>query len=289
MPLAMVFLIVLVVSGSYRHVERVAILVGLFELLFIPAALLSHPNWGALGQSMTSQPLLNPDYRFLLAVNVGAVIMPWMIFYQQGAVIDKKLGKSDLRVARMDTLLGAIVTQVIMIAVIIATASASSHARTTLQENSVGNIVDSLQPLLGSMGAKILVGLGIGGAGLVAAIVVSLAGAWGVGEALGVKKSLNLRFGEAKGFYFAFIVANLIGAGLVLPGISLTGLTLDIELLNALVLPLVLGFLLLIERAALPVEYRMKGAHRVIAWALALVVVAFGLFMGYDTIKHGLG
>ncbi len=288
-PLAMVFLVVLVVSGSYRHVERVAILVGLFELLFIPAALLSHPNWGVLGQSMTSQPLLNPDYRFLLAVNVGAVIMPWMIFYQQGAVIDKKLGKADLRVARMDTLLGAIVTQIIMIAVIIATASASSHARTTFQENSVANIVDSLQPLLGSMGAKVLVGLGIGGAGLVAAIVVSLAGAWGVGEALGVKKSLNLPFGEAKGFYFAFIVANLIGAGLVLPGISLTGLTLDIELLNALVLPLVLGFLLLIERAALPAEFRMRGAHRFTAWALVLLVVAFGLFMGYDTITHGLG
>jgi Mn2+/Fe2+ NRAMP family transporter len=79
-------------------------------------------------------------------VNVGAVIMPWMVFYQQGAVIDKKLGKGDLRVARMDTLLGAIVTQIIMIAVIVATATASSHVRTTLQENSVANIVDSLQP-----------------------------------------------------------------------------------------------------------------------------------------------
>ena len=130
-PLAMAFLVVLVVSGSYRHVERVAILVGLFELLFIPAALLSHPDWGAAGHGMISQPLLNADYRFLLAVNVGAVIMPWMIFYQQGAVIDKKLGKGDLRAARMDTLLGAIVTQIIMIAVIVATASASSHARTS--------------------------------------------------------------------------------------------------------------------------------------------------------------
>jgi Mn2+/Fe2+ NRAMP family transporter len=224
-------------------------------------------------------------YRFLLAVNVGAVIMPWMVFYQQGAVIDKKLATGDLRVARTDTLFGTIVTQIIMIAVIVAAASAGSHARTSLQENSVANIVDSLQPLLGSMGAKILVGLGIGGAGLVAAIVVSLAGAWGVGEALGVKKSLNLRFGEAKGFYFAFIVANLIGAGLVLPGISLTGLTLDIELLNALVLPLVLVFLLLIERVSLPAEFRMRGTHRVIAWALVLIVVAFGLFMGYDTIE----
>ena len=287
-PIAMVFLVLLVVSGSYRHVERVAILVGLFELLFIPAALLSHPNWGALGQSMTSQPLLDPGYRFLLAVNVGAVIMPWMVFYQQGAVIDKKLAKSDLPVARMDTLLGAIVTQIIMIAVIVATAAASTHARTPLHENSVANIVESLQPLLGSMGSKILVGLGIGGAGLIAAIVVSLAGAWGVGEALGFKKSLNLQFREAKGFYSAFIVANLIGAGVVLSGISLTGLTLDIELLNALVLPLVLGFLLLIERTALPVEYRMRGAHKVVAWGLALIVVAFGLFMVYDTVKNGL-
>jgi Mn2+/Fe2+ NRAMP family transporter len=288
-PVAMILLIVLVISGSYRRVERVAILVGLFELLFIPAALLSHPDWGALGQGMTAQPLLNPDYRFLLAVNVGAVIMPWMVFYQQGAVIDKKLGKKDLRVARGDTLLGAIVTQIIMIAVIIATASASSRARTTLQVNSVANIVDALQPLLGTIGARILVGLGIGGAGLIAAIVVSLAGAWGVGEALGIKKSLDLRFGEAKGFYSAFIVANMVAAGFVLSGLSLTGLTLDIELLNALLLPLVLGFLLLIERVALPVEYRMKGGHRIVAWALVLIVVAFGLFMGYDTIRQGLG
>ena len=287
-PLSIVFLVGLVVSGSYRRVERVAILVGLFELLFIPAALLSHPDWGALVRSMKTQPLFNSDYRFLLAANVGAVIMPWMVFYQQGAVIDKKLGKADLKVARMDTLLGAIVTQVIMIAVIVATASAGAHAQTTLQVNSVGNIVDSLQPLLGSFGAKVLVGLGIGGAGLIAAIVVSLAGAWGVGEALGVQKSLNLRFGEAKGFYAAFIAANLAGGGLVLSDLSLTGLTLDIELLNALVLPLVLGFLLLIERRALPDKYRMRGAHRTIAWSLVLIVVAFGLSMGYDTIRHGL-
>ncbi len=288
-PLSMVFLVALVISGSYRHVERVAILVGLFELLFIPAALLSHPDWSGLARSMPVQPLLDENYRFLLAANVGAVIMPWMVFYQQGAVIDKRLGKGDLRVARWDTLLGAIVTQVIMIAVIIATASASSHARTVLQVNSVTNIVDSLESLLGSTGAKILVGLGIGGAGLVAAIVVSLAGAWGVGEALGVKKSLNLSFREAKGFYSAFIFANLIGAGVVLSSISLINLTLDIELLNALVLPLVLGFLLLIERAALPAEFRMKGAHKIAAWAMVLLVVAFGLFMVYDTVKRGFG
>lgn len=57
--------------------------------------------------------------------------------------------------------------------------------------------------------------------------------------------------------------------------------------LDALVLPSVLAFLPLIERAALPVEYRMKGAHMIVAWALALVVLAFGLSMGYDTIRHG--
>jgi Mn2+/Fe2+ NRAMP family transporter len=285
LPLAMAFLVGLVVSGSYRRVERVAILVGLFELLFIPAALLSHPDWSALAGSLSSQPLLSANYRFLLAANVGAVIMPWMVFYQQGAVIDKKLGKGDLRVARMDTLLGAIVTQIIMIAVIVATASARSHANTAFQVNSVANIVDSLDPLLGRVGARILVGLGIGGAGLIAAIVVSLAGAWGVGEALSIKKSLNLPFGEAKGFYSAFIAANAVGAGVVLSGIPLISLTLDIELMNALVLPLVLGFLLLIERVALPAEYRMKGAYKAFVWALVLIVIAFGFFMGYDTIK----
>ena len=284
-PFAVAFLVVVVISGSYRRVERVAILVGLFELLFIPAAFLSHPNWGALAGSLWSQPIFSKDYRFLLAANVGAVIMPWMIFYQQSAVIDKGLGRADMKTARMDTLLGAIVTQVIMIMVIIATASAGGHAPV----NSVANIVASLQPLLGSSAAKILVCLGIGGAGLIAAIVVSLAGAWGVGGALGVKKSLNLPFREAKGFYAAFVLANIAGAAVVLCGVSPVRLTLDIEVLNALVLPLVLGFLLLLERTALPARFRMKGVRMIVTWALVLIVVAFGLFMGYDTLHGGLG
>jgi Mn2+/Fe2+ NRAMP family transporter len=288
-PCAVVFLVVLVISGSYRHVERIAILIGLFELLFIPAAFLSHPDWGALAGSLSSQPIFDKDYRFLLAANVGAVIMPWMIFYQQSAVIDKGLGRADMKTARMDTLLGAVVTQVIMIMVIIAAASAGSRAGTGLQVSSVANIVGSLEPLLGSLGAKILVCLGIGGAGLIAAIVVSLAGAWGLSGALGGKKSLNLSFRQAKGFYSAFILANVVGAGVVLFGVSPVRITLDIEVLNALVLPLVLGFLLLLERTALPPRFRMKGIRMVVTWTMVMIVVAFGLFMCYDTVKRALG
>jgi len=78
----------------------------------------------ATERGLGAQPLVNPDYRFLLAANVEAVIMPWMVLYQQGAVVDEELGKDDLRVARIDTLVGAVVIQVIMIVVIIATAAA---------------------------------------------------------------------------------------------------------------------------------------------------------------------
>ena len=283
-PVSMTILLVLVISGSYLRVERVAIAVGLFELLFIPAAFLSHPDWGQLARSLASQPIFNQDYRFLLAANVGAVIMPWMIFYQQGAVIDKYLGRSDLRAARGDTLIGAIVTQIIMTAVIIATAS--THATISGTLNSVGNIVDSLQPVAGTLGANLLVGLGIGGAGLIAAIVVSVAGAWGVGEALGIKRSLNLPFREAKGFYLSFIFVNLIAGAVVLSGLPLVSLTLDIEVLNSLLLPLVLGFLLLIEQRALPFESRMRGAYKIAVWAMSLIVIAFGLYIGYDVIRN---
>ncbi|GAB4930619.1 hypothetical protein MAHJHV33_49820 [Mycobacterium avium subsp. hominissuis] len=60
------------------------------------------------------------------------MIMPWMIFYQQGAVVDKHLSESTIRQARYDTAFGAVLTQLIMIAVVItmATRKASSAAPT---------------------------------------------------------------------------------------------------------------------------------------------------------------
>jgi Mn2+/Fe2+ NRAMP family transporter len=211
-PAAAVFLVGLAMTGSYRRVERIGIAVGLAELVFFVAVVMSHPHAGAMADGLRSVPIANGSYLLLVAANVGAVIMPWMIFYQQGAVIDKKLSASVIRQARQDTAVGSVLTQLIMIAVVIAVAATiGRHSDAAL--NTVGQIAGALTPHLGHLGGTILFGLGMLGAALVAAIVSSVAGAWGLAEVFGWKHTLNERPSRHNAkFYVTYALAHLLGS-----------------------------------------------------------------------------
>jgi Mn2+/Fe2+ NRAMP family transporter len=184
-------LVVLVLTESYSRVERIGIAVGLFEFLFVAALFVLPVHPSAVAARIGTIPVTHSDFRFLLAANVGAVIMPWMIFFQQGAVIDKRLRSHQLSVGRWDTLAGSIVTQVIMISIVVATASTvgRSHPGTSLP--TIGAVATALSPFMGSNGARLVFGLGLAGAALVAALVVSLAAAWGISEVVKWRHSVN--------------------------------------------------------------------------------------------------
>ncbi|MDA8335839.1 MAG: divalent metal cation transporter [Peptococcaceae bacterium] len=264
-------------TGSYRRLEVVAISFGLFELAFIPAALLARPG-ASFFTGLASIPVGHPGFLFMLAANVGAVIMPWMIFYQQRAVVDRGLTPQDLRPARVDTAIGSVVTQLVMIAVLVATAATIGRHQTAPSLDSIQQIAGALQPVLGATGARVLFGLGMAGASFVAALVVSVAGAWGVGEAAGIPHSLNLKFREAPVFYLIYTFTHVAGAVLVLSGISLVRLTVDIEVMNAMLLPVVLGFLLALEARALAPSCRMCGGYRLTVWTVSGLIMTFGLY-----------
>jgi Mn2+/Fe2+ NRAMP family transporter len=277
--LAVLLLLAVVLTGTYRRAERVGIALGALELLFIPAALLVHPRSTAVVHGMASLPLGNHAYLYLLAANVGAVIMPWMVFFQQSAVVDRGLRRTDLALSRWDTLLGSVVTQVIMGAVVIASAAifATGGARTSL--DTVGSIAHALSPFLGWDGARIFFGLGLVGASFVAALVVSLAGSWGVSEVFGWRHSLNDPLPHARKFYWLYAVAVVGGGFLVLCTRNLVNLAVDVEIMNAMLLPIVLGFLLLLEAKALPSADRMRGLHRLWVWGSAVLVSGLGLYI----------
>jgi Mn2+/Fe2+ NRAMP family transporter len=229
---------------------------------------------------MVSLPLGNSSYLYLLAANVGAVIMPWMIFYQQGAVIDKGIRSQSMRSERRVTAAGAFLTQVVMIAVVVLLGATVGRAHPGTTLNTVGDISSALRPYLGGIGAKVLFGAGILGASLVAALVSSLAGAWGLAEIFGWKHSLNSRPSrKSAGFYLVYALTHVAGAILVLASVDLVSLAVDAEVMNALLLPIVLGFLLALERRALPASARMRGFHKYATWALCLAVMCFGLYM----------
>jgi len=142
-----VFLVVTAATGSYRQVELLAILLGLFELAFVAVALVSHPSGAAMLQGMAHMPLGDRQYLFLLASNVGAVIMPWMIFYQQSAVVDKGLDISHLKPARWDTIIGAFITQGIMVSILVLAATTIGAKNPNTPLDTVQQIVDTVPRL----------------------------------------------------------------------------------------------------------------------------------------------
>jgi NRAMP (natural resistance-associated macrophage protein)-like metal ion transporter len=276
---AAVLLVGLVVSGGYRRVEVVGITLGLFELAFVAAAVLAHPHARALGAGLVgSQPIRDAGYVKLMAANVGAVVMPWMVFYQQGAVLDKGLTSRDLRTTRVDTAIGAVVTQLVMAAVLIAAAATFAGGGGSLR--TVGDLSAAFAPFLGTVGSRTVLALGMAGAGLVASIVVSLAVAWAVAEAFGKHRSLNESVRTAPLFYGLYAAAVALGASLVLASGSLVRLAIGVEVLNALLLPLVLGFLVLLAWRVLPRSQVGLRRRFALAAAVGSVVIVGLLWAG---------
>jgi NRAMP (natural resistance-associated macrophage protein)-like metal ion transporter len=272
-------LIIMAYTSSYLSVERIAMFIGAFELVFLVVAWRAHPDPAAMLSGSLSIPWKEPTYLYLVAANIGAVIMPWMVFYQQSAVIEKKLTIDDLRAARWDTAFGAIVTQVIMAAVLIATAATLGKAHTGAALDTVQQITEAITPFLGEGAGKLLFAMGMIGSALVATIVVTLTAARTMGEVLGVKHSLEHAPREAPWFYGIYTASLVIGGLFVASGVNLVSLSVGVQVMNALLLPIVLDFLYLLARR-LPEPHRLKDGYAIVVALAILLSAGFGVFAG---------
>ncbi|MGE5502885.1 MAG: divalent metal cation transporter, partial [Actinomycetota bacterium] len=267
-------------TASYLSVERIAVAFGLFELAFVYIAVNASPDAGALAAGLRDIPLTEPRYLYLVTANIGAVIMPWMVFFQQSAVVEKGLGPDYLHMARIETALGAVLTQAVMASVLVAAASTIGAGGEGATLDTVQQISDTLVPVLGwTMGRAVFV-LGMSGAALVATIVVSLTAAWTVAEVAGYRRSLADHPREAPGFYGIFTACLVVAGALVASGANLVELSIAVEVVNALLLPCVLGFLFALSRSALPESHRLKGAYAWVAGAVLLATALFGVAAG---------
>jgi Mn2+/Fe2+ NRAMP family transporter len=280
LPLAAGGLLLIVLTGSYRRVERAAIAVGLFEFAFFGVAWAAHPDLTAVATQAVQIPVADHDYMYLVAANIGAVIMPWMVFYQQSAVADKKLRPEHFTAARWDTALGALITQLVMAAVLVAAAATLAPHGAKPDLATVGDLSTALTPYLGIGIGRLVFGLGIIGAGMVAAIVSSLALAWGLGEVTGYRHSLEHHPLEARWFYGVYALA-VVGATLAVAiAPNLVSLNVGVQVMNAFLLPLVLGFLIALAARALPPAYRLKGWYLWVVIAVSSVTCVLGVFGG---------
>lgn len=247
-------------TSRYRTWERFAIALSLGNAIFLPVALLAHPDLSVIGHAMlTWSPLpggLKPDTITLMIADIGATVTPWMLFFQQGAVADKGLTPSELSGARIDTLIGTILAAVFAIAAVVATAPLFSHG-ISAGNFQAAQFAQALQPLIGRLGAS-LFAIGIFEAGLVAAIAISTSSAYAFGEVTRTAHSLNAPLRDGWLFYAVLLGSASVAGGLTLvPGAPLEDIVILVNVVATLAMPPALLFLIVIAN-----DVELMGRYR---------------------------
>lgn len=237
------------ISHRYWTWERAILALAALNLVFVPVALLAHPQWRAIGAAFAGwRPL--PDSGgggpLLIALaDIGATVTPWMLFFQQSATVDKGLTRRDIRFGRIDTVLGAALASLAAIAVVLATAPLHRHRMST-ESYQAAEFAQALRPIVGRLGAS-LFALGMVEAGIVALVAISTSSAYAFGEVAGKPHSLNLRFRDAKAFYAMLLACAAAAGGIVLtPGLPLVYVALVVNVIAVLAMPPALVFLYLL-------------------------------------------
>jgi len=274
------FLIAVVFTGSYVRVEKIAICVGLFELVFIITMVMALPTPERFISGI-GFPITNPAYLNLVAANIGAVVMPWMIFYQQSASVERGLKKEDLKMERIETGIGACLTQLVMIAAIITTAGTiwDGNLPSNTSVDQIPDISAAITPHLGATAGRILFSLGMIGGAMIGAIVVTVTASWSLGEIVGFGRSLDKTPSEAPGFYIVYMGILCVATTIcLLLKDNLVSINITVEIMNAVLVPVVLAFTFLLSNKHLPEEVRLKGMYSVVLGVVFVILSAFGVF-----------
>jgi Mn2+/Fe2+ NRAMP family transporter len=280
----------------YATWERVLMALAAVNLLFIPAALLAHPDPAAITRALASWGPLPGGFKLgfvtLILANIGATVTPWMIFFQQSAVVDKGLTRADLPQARMDTAIGAVLAAGAGIAALVAAAPLFAAHVNVAQFASGADFATALRPLIGSTGAT-LFALGIIEAGLLAAMTISTSSSYALAETISARHSLNLDFAQGGVFYGAAILSTLFAAGVVLiPGAPLLAITLTVNVIATLLMAPALLFLLLLVNdleimGGLGNRWKANLAGGGIIIAISLVGAFYGVITVFPKLLGG--
>ncbi|HME80649.1 MAG TPA: divalent metal cation transporter [Candidatus Eremiobacteraceae bacterium] len=283
-------LVLLMVSARrYFTWERAVLVLAAFNLLFVPAAMFAHPDAAAVARAFgTWSPLaggVTAGFVTLLMADVGATVTPWMIFFQQSAVVDKGLTAADLPQGRFDTALGALVAAVAAIAAVLAAVPLFTHHVVASTFAGGADFATALHPYIGSVGAA-LFALGMIEAGLVAAMTISTSSAYAVGEVLRAKHSLNASFSSARAFYVSLAASVALAAAVVLiPHAPLLAITIAVNVIATLLMAPALLFLLLLANDREVIGSLANGPKsNLIGGAIVIAIALMGSAYGVITV-----
>ena len=278
----------LVLKADYSKTEKVFLALCLTFFSYIVSGIIVNPPWGKVLMASVT-PTFSWDTEFLLmAIGViGTTITPWGQFYVQASVTDKGITAEDYKYTRWDVIIGSFFTWLVAFFIIIATAS-------TLYVNGIsietaGDAAIALEPLAGKY-ASMLFSFGLLGASMLAAIILPLSTAYAVCEAFGFEHGVSKSYEEAPVFFGLYTALIIVGAGIVLwPGLSLYHVMLASQVVNGVLLPPILIFMVLIASDKyLMGKYANSRWYNIIAWIFTIILIILTILLLIATVKPDL-
>ena len=284
-PIGALIVWLLVVKGNYASVERIFLFATLLYVSYIISGVLVKPDWKeAAIYSVTPVLLFDPAYITLLIAMVGTSVAPWMQFYLQAAIVEKGVTAKDYIESRIEVIVGCVVMTVIAFFIIVACAGA-------IWTVAPRDIKDSTDAALGLKPfgdyAYLLFAGGLFNASLFAACILPLSTAYTVCEGLGFESGVNKRWNEAPIFYWLFTLLIVIGGGVILiPGFPLVLMSLLSQVINGVMLPFVLIFMVLIvNRKSIMRDWTNSPAYNGVAWTAVVTMIGLTLVLVGITLR----
>jgi Mn2+/Fe2+ NRAMP family transporter len=283
-PIAAVVIWALVLFGSYRYAERIFLLMTLVFIAYPIAAVLGHPDWHqVVTNTLWPHFVFTSGFLLLGVALIGTTITPYIQLYEAGAVVDKGVQVSQYRYQRVDAIGGAIISDVISMTIIIATAAAIGGTGVL---TSASDAAHALKPVAGPA-AEALFGIGLLGASALAAAVVPLSTSYAVAEVIGAERSVSNSFRKAPLFLGVFTFQIIVGAAVVLVPGNLWTLIVNTQVLEGVITPITLTFILVLANRRSLLGGAANGP--VARWLGTITVVTVGGFAAFLVLQTVLG
>ena len=278
-PLVALLIWMLTMSGSFRRIEKVLLLVSCVFVTYVVAAFLAGPDWGQVAMATVAPHVTaDPKYVSLLVATIGTTIAPWMIFLAQNNVVDKNADEDDIILQRIDTSTGSIIACAIAWFIIITTGTVLNPAGISVAD--AADAARALEPIAGEW-ATVLFAAGLVAASFLAACVLPGVTSSAICEAFGWERGADRSWSEAPVYRGIITVVVVASAALVImPGVDLFQIMMSAQVINGVLLPVLLVFLVFIAG-----DKHIMGAYRngrvwtVLTWATIVLITVLTVVM----------
>ena len=282
-PVGALSIWILVTKGSYRSVEKVLLFACLLYFGYVISGFMAKPDWApVLKSTFLPQMRWDSEYVMLSIAIIGTTITPWMQFYLQSSIAEKGIKKEQYKASRLDVIIGCSITDIISFFIIVTCGAVLFPQGIRIDEASEAAL--ALKPLAGEY-AYLVFSVSLANASLLGAIIVPLATAYYVCEAMGWEAGINKTFKEAPQFMWIYTMTIALASLVILiPGAPLVFLMVLSAVINGLLLPFVLVFaLLLVNNKKLMGEYTNSRTYNYISWATVVTIIILTSFLVVTT------